>query len=146
MPFFQKIRNSIASAGSPGQKGWIFPVLLLLTGAFLAGLLFAAAEDTDVQTAPHTSTVCFANDLDDHAPATRMRNGSTLLQRVLTRGNASRNHLFEFRSTPAILCTADPLSSVSQGARTHCGNPCRTQMLLHFLKSAVPARAAPRVA
>ena len=145
MPFFQKIRNMAASAGLTGQTGWFFPVLLLLTGIFLASLLVSSAADQYAQTPRQTSTVSFANDLDDQAPASRMRNGSTLLQRVLSRGNAPRNHHFELKPPPAILCTANHVSAGSTGAGTHRLNPCRDLMLLHFLKSAVPARAAPQV-
>ena len=145
MLFFQKIRNVVASAGLTGQSGWLFSVLLLLTGIFLAGVLVSSADDTCVQNHSHTSALSFANDQDDQAPATRMRNGSTLLQRVLSRGNSPRNHHFEIKPTPAILCTANHLSAGSAGAGTHRLNPCRDLMLLHFLKSAVPARAAPQV-
>lgn len=145
MPFFQKIRNMAASAGLTGQNGWFFPVLLLLTGIFLASLLVSSAADQYAQTPRQTSTVSFANDLDDQAPASRMRNGSTLLQRVLSRGNAPRNHHFELKPPQAILCTANHVSAGSTGAGTHRLNPCRDLMLLHFLKSAVPARAAPQV-
>jgi hypothetical protein len=145
MPFFQKIRNMAASAGLTGQSGWLFPVLLLLTGIFLASLLVSSADETYAPTHSHASAISFANDLDDQAPATRMRNGATLLQRVLSRGNAPRNHYFELKPTPAILCSANQLSAGSTGAGTHLLNPCRDLMLLHFLKSAVPARAAPQV-
>ncbi len=143
MEFLRKIRKTAESAGIPGRAGWLFPLLLLLTGICLTAMAAWAADEAYADSSSSTSTVCFANDLDDNAPASRVRNGSSLLRRILSRGTSSRSHHFEVKFTAAILCTANQVSAGLTGIQAHRLPPCRNLLLLQSLKSSIPARAAP---
>lgn len=144
MEFWSKIRKTAASAGVSLRTGCVCFLFLLLTGLWLSVMAAWAADEANTVTGSPATAITFANDLDDHAPASRVRNGSSFLQRILSRGNTARPHHFEFKNTTAVFWEASDIAGMMECYYALHPDFCRNEPLLLFLKFAVPARAAPQ--
>ncbi|MBR2641849.1 MAG: hypothetical protein IKD46_01860 [Lentisphaeria bacterium] len=134
--------SKVRDAGLSGRAGLFFPALLLLAGFFLTAAVTVPAENDSRQTDIFQSTLNCSKDFDCGSSGTRLRgNSSGFLQRIY-RGSARNQTHFTLKICTPCQRTA-PVLPGSGWNKIHLNPLSEQNLLLFFLKTAVPARAAP---